>query len=155
MDEGLVSAFPSLDEDEGSKKNTPLKTYTDTFNEYFPFYLAEGMSYEAFWDDDVDIVKAYRKAYKIKRDKDNFNAFLIGNYVYDALVCVAPALASPFNKHPKIEKYHTAPYELDDSHKKEKEQSKEQLSYETGLAQMKAWANAFNKKLAKGESKDA
>ena len=153
MDEGLVSVFPSFKEEGEDKDLSSLKTYTDVFNKHFPFYLAEGMSYEAFWDDDVDIVKFYRKAYKIKRDKANFNAFLIGNYVYDALCDVAPALISPFMKHPKIEPYHKNPYILDDGHKHEAEASKEQLTYETGLAQMRAYAAAYNKK-KKGEAEN-
>lgn len=53
------------------------------------------MSYEQYWDASPYIAVSYRKAYKLKRQVDNENAWLAGLYVYDA---VAIGLANAFSK---------------------------------------------------------
>lgn len=150
MDDRLVSAFPSLENKGGDSDLSSPKSYTEIFYEYFPFYLAEGMSYDAFWNDDVDIVKYYRKAYKIRRDDINFAAYLQGKYVYDALLCVAPVL-HPFSKTNKPHDYLDKPYELNDNVKRETPEDKEKTNYENGLLMMRAYMAAYNKE-KKGES---
>lgn len=56
--------------------------------------MAMGMSYEQFWDGHPYLVVAYRKAYKIKREVENEQAWLQGLYVFDAFaVCLANVFA--------------------------------------------------------------
>lgn len=51
-----------------------------------------GMTYEQFWDAPPYLAIAYRKAYRIRREIENENAWLSGLYVYDAFaVCLANA----------------------------------------------------------------
>lgn len=53
-----------------------------------------GMTYEQYWDMSPYLVIAYRKAYKLKREIENEQAWLQGLYVYDAFaVCMANAFA--------------------------------------------------------------
>jgi len=53
-----------------------------------------GMTYEQFWEQSPYLVIAYRKAYKLKREIANEQAWLQGLYVYDAFaVCMANAFA--------------------------------------------------------------
>ena len=53
-----------------------------------------GMSYEQFWDEPPFLAVAYRKAYRLKRETENEQAWLHGLYVYDAFaVCLANAFA--------------------------------------------------------------
>ena len=53
-----------------------------------------GMTYEQYWDMSPYLVIAYRKAYKLKREIANEQAWLQGLYVYDAFaVCMANAFA--------------------------------------------------------------
>ena len=52
--------------------------------------MAMGMSYTEFWDGPPFLVVAYRKAFRIKREIENEQAWLQGLYVYDAfVVCMA------------------------------------------------------------------
>jgi len=53
-----------------------------------------GMTYEQYWDMSPYLVIAYRRAYKLKREIANEQAWLQGLYVYDAFaVCMANAFA--------------------------------------------------------------
>ena len=53
-----------------------------------------GMTYEQYWNMSPYLVIAYRKAYKLKREIANEQAWLQGLYVYDAFaVCMANAFA--------------------------------------------------------------
>ena len=53
-----------------------------------------GMTYEQFWDAPPQLAITYRKAYRLKREIENENAWLAGLYVYDAFaVCLANAFS--------------------------------------------------------------
>ena len=53
------------------------------------------MTYEQYWEESPYLAVAYRKAYKLKREMENENAWLAGLYVYDAF---AVCLANVFSK---------------------------------------------------------
>ena len=56
--------------------------------------MAMGMSYEQFWDGHPHLAVAYRKAYKLKREIENEQAWLQGLYMFDAFaVCLANVFA--------------------------------------------------------------
>lgn len=57
--------------------------------------MAMGMTYTQFWDESPYLAVAYRKAYRLKREVDNENAWLAGLYVCDAF---AVSLANAFSK---------------------------------------------------------
>lgn len=61
------------------------KTYTEIFEEVFPYYLAIGMTYEQFWYKEPGLVRAYRKADEIRRRRMNEEQWLAGMYTADAL----------------------------------------------------------------------
>ena len=55
-----------------------------------------GMSYEQFWDESPCLAVAYRKAFRLKRQLENEQAWLQGFYVYNAFaVCLSNAFAKP------------------------------------------------------------
>ena len=83
-------------------------SYTERFEEHFPFYLSIGMSHELFWDGDSTLVKSYRDAHKLRIKRNNEQAWLTGRYVYDA-ICAASPLLHAFAKsgttaHPYLER---------------------------------------------------
>lgn len=61
------------------------RTFTEIFEEVFPYYLAIGMSYEQFWVCDPELVKSYRKADEIRKRRMNEELWLNGAYMVDAL----------------------------------------------------------------------
>lgn len=54
-----------------------------------PLALTFGMSNREFWEEDPELLWAYRKSYmdkmKIQSEIDNYNSWLNGLYVYDAI----------------------------------------------------------------------
>ena len=76
---------------DGVKSGSPT-SFTQIFDECFPYYLSIGMTYAQFWSQDHELVKAYRRAEKIRIKRQNEQAWLQGAYFYSALCSVAPIL---------------------------------------------------------------
>ena len=82
-----------------------------------------GMTYEQYWDEPPYLAVAYRKAYRLKREIANEQAWLQGLYVYDAFaVCMANAFSK---RGAKKEKYLERPidiFPLDENEKLRRDQ---------------------------------
>ena len=119
---------------------TQEKTNTEIFNECFPFYLAIGMSSAEYWSGDSSLVRYFRKAYEIKQEEINNNAWLQGMYIYDA---VSTALHNALRgKNAKAREYAKQPYNFDNKDKSELEKAKE---VETEQAKAAVWMENFVK----------
>jgi len=69
-----------------------------------------GMSYEQYWEQSPYLTVAYRKAYRIKRETENEQAWLQGLYVFDAFAVV---LANVFSRRgAKKQKYIERPIDI-------------------------------------------
>ena len=127
-------------------------SYTEMFYEYFPFYLAIGMSCEQYWDADCQLVKYYRKAYEIKKKLKNEELWLQGAYIYDALCAVAPILHAFAKKGTKPLPYLTKPYSLTiEKQSEEDKKQQEKLNRQKAKAIFEAWANSLNLPKKDGE----
>ena len=105
---------------------TREKTNTQLFEECFPFYLAIGMSYAEYWEGDPNLAQYYRKAYRIKQDEINNNAWLQGMYVYDAVsTALHNALRGMGKNKPPAKDYAKQPYEFRNKVKTEAEKARE------------------------------
>lgn len=95
-----------------------------------------GMTYEQFWDGPPSVATVYRKAYKLKREADNEQAWLQGMYTYDA---VAVALANAFrSKGAKRQSYMERPidiFPLTEAEKQRREQE-EMVKMEAAMQAM-------------------
>lgn len=61
--------------------------------------MAMGMTPAQFWDEPPLLAVFYRKAYRLKREIDNEQAWLAGLYVYDAFaVCLCNAFSKRGSK---------------------------------------------------------
>ena len=111
--------------------------------------MAMGMSYAEFWDGDPRLAVAYRKAFKLKRELQNEQAWLQGIYVYDAL---AVALSNAFAKSgAKKQNYLERPvdiFPLSEAEKKRREQE-EYAQMQKAMEQMRRAQQ--RKKKQKGE----
>jgi hypothetical protein len=113
---------------------TQEKTYTEIFEESFPFYLAIGMSSAEYWEGDCSLTRYYRKAYKLKQEEINNNAWLQGLYIYDA---VTTALHNALRgKNTKAREYAKQPY----NYEKNEEKSEYEKAKEVEIEQQKAYA---------------
>lgn len=61
-----------------------------------------GMTYEQYWEQSPHLAVVYRKAYRLRRETENEQAWLQGLYVFDAFaVCLANAFAKSGQKRQK------------------------------------------------------
>jgi hypothetical protein len=51
-----------------------------------PYYMSIGMTYDEFWNQDVTMVRAFRKSYELKRRQQNETLWMQGLYIRDALL---------------------------------------------------------------------
>ena len=58
---------------------------SEIFDTCCAFYMSIGMTYEEYWNGDSSLPIYYRKAYKLKQESANHEAWLYGLYVYDAV----------------------------------------------------------------------
>lgn len=71
--------------EEGLFESPSVKmTYGEFFHEWFPFYMNCGMSYEQYWLQDPALVIDYFRAYMLRRDEQNYFAWLHGYYNFIA-----------------------------------------------------------------------
>lgn len=118
------------------------RSYTSYFREVFPFYLSIGMTYDLFWNGSPWLAESYREARKIQRDRDNENAWLLGAYVYHAILRTAPRLNALKPKDP--EPYLDAPFEPQVEEELTEEAKEEQMN--AGIDLMLSFAMSTNKK---------
>lgn len=105
-----------------------------------------GMSIKEFWEEDPDLFWAYRFSYfqkeKRKIDNNNFNAWLQGAYIYEA---VSVAIGNNFGG-AKL-KYSSEPYNMNLEEKSKEEQINQTVIELKGrIAQVQAlWKNKEEK----------
>ena len=117
-----------------NEEATTQKTYTEILEEAFPFYLAIGMSYAEYWNGDCSLARYYRKAYQIKQEEANNNAWLQGLYVYDAVSTVVYNALK--NKNDPKKHYAEKPYDF----KPDREKTEAEKAREVEIEQEKAAA---------------
>ena len=146
MDGELVSS--SLSATGGSEPNgsAPSFTYTEKFYELFPYYLAIGMTYDQYWNDDPMLVKYYRKAEEIRRERINEEKWLQGMYVYEALCDVSPVLNANAKKGTKPQPYSDKPYPITPAQRKHEKEERAKALYAKGKRFMQAAMHSTNKR---------
>lgn len=150
----MVSDQPSDDKGGGGEQcPVPLFAYTEKFKEVFPYYLSIGMTYDQFWNDDCELVKFYREAYRIKQKMRNQEAWLQGAYFYEALLDASPILRAFAKNGTKPEPYRKEPFDLFPVQAPRKE-SVQERNDKKAKCFMEAFAVANNKKykMKDGES---
>lgn len=97
------------------------------------------MSSEEYWNGDAELPKAYRKAFKMKQENVNHEAWLHGLYVYDAVVSAMTRLSDKKSSH---KDYATKPYSFTrEDVEKEKEEKKIEAEAQAEVW-MKSWVSA-------------
>lgn len=98
-----------------------------------------GMSPEQYWDESPYLAVAYRKAYRLRRETQNEQAWLQGLYVFDAFaVCLANAFAKRGSKKQNYIEKPIDIFPLTEAEKKRREQEenkKMQQAMETMIRQ--------------------
>lgn len=116
-------------------------SYTEQFYEHFPFYLAIGMTYDQYWNDDCQLVKYYRKAHKLKNEQKNQELWLQGMYIYEALCNVSPVLHAFAKRGTRPLPYPEKPYSLTKEETKQEKEIQEKVNRQKAKAVFEAWAS--------------
>ena len=142
----MVSGSLSSAEGGSDSVTAPLSTYTEKFNELFPYYLSIGMSEGQYWDEDSTLVTAYRKADEIRMNRRNQEMWLQGAYIYDALCRMSPVLHAFAKKGTKPAPYLSEPYALTEKQMELKEEEHAKGVYGKGKKMMEGFMISHNKK---------
>ena len=106
------------------------------------------MSSAEYWSGDPSLVQYFRKAYRIKQEEINNNAWLQGMYIYDAVSTALHNALRGFGKQkPPAKDYAKQPYEFRDKVKTEKEKAKEvEIEQDKAAAWMENFVRINQKK---------
>ena len=85
-------------------------TFAELADELCPVFMSMGMSYNDYWYGDYTQLQHYSKAFEMQRERANYDAWLQGAYVYDALCMVSPILHAFAKNGTKPTPYHKEPY---------------------------------------------
>lgn len=147
----MVSDSLSNDDsaDEGSERGNRFASpfpYTDIFEKKFPYYLSISMTEEQYWDRDCCLVKFYREAEEIRRERVNQELWLQGMYFYDALARVSPILHAFAKKGTKAQPYVEEAYPINKKKMEDAQLKKEKAKSQKGVRYMQAYMVANNKR---------
>ena len=135
---------------------TSLTPYGDIFDQVLPSYMAMGMTYDQFWDGEVGMKTAYRKAYSERIEQEqriaDRNNWMMGQYIISVLNSV-PLLVAGLNvkRGANLPSYMEKPiYERLDAEKKEEDRKKhEEEQTKLAMAMFQAGIERFNRNLQK------
>ena len=85
-------------------------TFAELADELCPTYMSMGVPRNEYWHGDYTQLAEYRKSFEIQRERANYDAWLQGAYVYDALCMVSPVLQAFAKRGTKPAPYHKEPY---------------------------------------------
>lgn len=109
--------------------------------------MSIGMSYDEFWNQDVALVRAYRKAQEIRDRRQNQAMWLQGLYIYNALCDVAPVLQAFAPKGTKPTPYIEEPYPITAAEINERNAREQRKKEERLKAEFAAFAAQMRKKM--------
>lgn len=129
-------------------KGLSFQSYGEIFEQLCPYYMSIGMSYDEFWNQDVSMVKAYRKAYELREKRRNQELWLQGMYFYEALCDASPLFRFSMKKGSiKPEPYIKEPYPLTAAEVREREEREARKKEERLKAEFAAFVERLRKKM--------
>ena len=106
--------------------------------------MSIGMSYDEFWNQDVAMVRAYRKADELKRIRQNEALWMQGLYIRDALLSTVGNMFSDKSATPN--EYPKSPYPVTAEQVAEREEAERVRTAERIKADMAAIAARMEKR---------
>lgn len=128
----------------GETSRPPLLRYSDKFEELCGFYMSIGMTYEEYWDGDNCMTKYYRQMDNLNRERKNYDLWLQGAYIYEALLDASPVF-NPLCAKKKPYPYRETPIPLTENENRKVEELNNQKKLENGREAMRAMMIEFNK----------
>ena len=122
------------------------RKYSEVFDECFPLYLSIGMSSREYWEGDALLPRYFRRAFKLRQERENEQAWLHGLYVYDATISALTHLSKDKKDH---KSYAVKPYSFTPEEVEEEREEKVAEAQAQAEVWMKAWATATQKQFSK------
>ena len=122
---------------------SPPKSFSEFFEMLFPSYLAMGMTWSQFWEDEPKLAVAYRKADRIRKRQKNEELWLEGVYMAEALNATVGNMFSKGNKN----QYPSEPFPLTADEQQERREREEKLRMERMKAAFIAKSLQMNTRL--------
>ena len=148
----LVADSPEDEMKGGREESSPLR-YGKRFEDLCGFYMSIGMSYSDYWDGDCQMTKYYREKYLLDRDRKNFELWLQGMYIYEALLDVYPVL-NPLSKNKEPIPYRSEPIALTREGSEKNKERDNLKKLEDGKRAMMSIMDGINKKFKEKGVKD-
>ena len=92
------------------KSQVEVTSLTKTFEKLCPIYMSYGMSYKDFWFGPSFMTQFYRDANKLRIRQQDENNWMIGMYVYEAIIDCSPILHAFSKKGTKPLPYAEKPF---------------------------------------------
>ena len=124
---------------------------TKLFEKACPIYMSYGMSYHDFWYGPAFMTTFYRDTHKLMIKQRDENNWMLGMYVYEAILDCAPVLHAFSKKGTKPLPYAERPYLMDKLETKTKAQIEEEERQKREnerlrfIVQMNNWCRATKK----------
>lgn len=110
--------------------------------------MSIGMTYDEFWNQNVEMATMFRKADELKHRQRNYELWLQGMYVYEALCDASPLFRFTMKKGTiKPEPYVREPYPITQAELDEREARKAREREERMKAEFAAFAEAMRRKM--------
>ncbi len=110
--------------------------------------MSIGMSYDDFWNGDVQMVKAYRKANELHDRRRNEELWLQGRYFYDALCAASPLYRFTMKKGMiKPEPYTKEPYPITHAELQERQEREAKAKEDRLKAEFTAFVERMRNKM--------
>ena len=111
--------------------------------------MSIGMSYDDFYNGDVEMVVAYRKVDELKLKQRNHEFWMQGLYFYEALCDASPLFRFTMKKGSiKPEPYLKEPYPVTQTEVREREERAARAKEERLKAEFAAFASRMQKKMS-------
>ena len=132
---------------EGDGQSVPFSnSYTTKFYAVFPYYLSIGMTPEQYWAGDALLVKYYRQADELRRQRKNQELWLQGMYIYEALCDVSPVFHAFAKKGTKPAPYSDHPYSITTKEREDEQKLREKRERDKAIRYMEAQMAKLNKR---------
>ena len=120
---------------------------TKLFEKACPIYMSYGMSYNDFWYGPAFMTTFYRDAYKLRLRQQDENNWMLGMYVYEAILDCSPILHAFSKNGTKPLPYVEKPHLMDKLEKKTEAEKEQEITNERlkFTIQMNNWFRATKK----------
>ena len=147
----MVTGSPSDTAVGGGVSRLPAASrYGAKFEELCGYYMSLGMSFHDYWDGDSTMTRYYRESSDFKLEQKNMSLWLLGFYIYEAVLDASPVLNS-MSKRKKPFPYRESPIPLTKRAKEGAKTDAGRKSLESIKGMMQARMNAWNQKFKRKE----